>query len=424
VTGLTPLFAGIRVLELGQYVSVPYCAELFAHGGADVVKVEPVTGDETRANSEIIPGEGRRYIIKARGKRGIPIDLRSEGGARVAQRLALRSDIVLSNMRPGLVEELGLDYESLSRLKPSIIFGEIGAFGRSGPDAGKPSIDIVAQAYSGLMVSGRALEEGRPVPSEAFLADYMSAALLAFGITAALRHRDLTGFGQKVTTSLLQAALALQHATANVFDAVDGWKRDFVAEREARTTTFLDAYSRRQSARAANNWWYTTYETSDGFVVVGAPGPNRRRLAAVLGIDDPSFHAGWEMPDDPRPHMAALTQRAREAASRWRSADLVRALEAAGIPCSPVQFVEEVMVGEQARANGYVYSADHPAVGPMTVPAAPVNFSAARYEAASSSPAYGEHSLELLRECGFSAEEIQGLLAAGAVGGPRGKPHG
>src|SRR5687767_4576535 len=107
-------FAGLRILELGQYVAVPYSAELFAHGGAEVIKVEPIGGDETRKNTEIVPGEGRQYILKARGKKGVPIDLSTPSGGDVARRLALSCDVLLSNMRPGALGRLGLDYEQLA----------------------------------------------------------------------------------------------------------------------------------------------------------------------------------------------------------------------------------------------------------------------------------------------------------------------
>lgn len=409
-------FHGIKVLELGQYVSVPYCAELLAHGGADVIKVEPIAGDETRKNSEIVPGEGRQYIIKARGKRGIPVDLASDEGRDLVRLLAAKCDVVLSNMRPGVVERLGLDYASLAKVNPSVIFGEIVAFGRQGPDGHKAGIDVVAQAYSGLMISGKGTDDGLPAQSEAFLADYMSGTLLAFGIASALRVRDQTGKGQAVSTSLLQAALALQHASANVFEAVDSWKRELVTAKREGQEDLDSLIQRRRSLRAANIWWSTTYRTLDGYVVVGAAGQLRRKLAEVLGLHDPSFDPGWTPPDDPRAHMAALTARARDLASRWRTDDLIAELEARGVPCSPVQFVEEVMLGEQARANGFVYSLDHPRVGPAILPEAPVSFSWSSYKAASSSPAYGEHTQEILEEIGLASDQITGLVDRKIVG--------
>jgi len=411
------LFEGVRILELGQYVAVPYCAELFAHGGADVIKIEPVTGDETRFNSPIIPGEGRQYIIKARGKRGLPVNLGTEAGRALARRIALGCDVVLSNIRPGGVEQLGLDYDALAAQNPRLVYGEINAFGRRGPEGDKPAIDPVVQAASGMIVAGRGSEDGRPVPNEAMLGDYMAGTLLAFGVTAALRERDRTGRGQKVSTTLMQAMLALQHASANVFHAVDGWKHELVEWIADARPPYAEAFARRRQSIATGHYWVNTYETADGYVTVGAPAQLRRRLAKVLGMDDPALSdPNWEMPDDPRPYMAAVTAQARARAKQFQTDDLVRALEAEGVPCSRVRFLEEVMLGEHAAANEFVYTADHPKVGPMTLPSAPVRFSEARYAAADDSPAYGEHTFELLRALGLDEKEIESLVASGVVG--------
>ena len=415
-------FAGLRIVELGQYVAVPYCAELFAHGGADVIKVEPIAGDETRKNSEIIPGEGRQYIIKSRGKQGIPIDLSMPEGCDLVRRLALSADAVLSNMRPGAIERLGLGYDTLAAANQRIVFGEVTAFGKRGPDAARAGLDVIVQANAGLALSGRAWEDGVPVWSEAFLTDYMAGMTLAFGVVTALRERDRTGRGQRVSTSLLQAALALQTATANVIDAVDGWKHDFMAARAAEGTSF-EAFQQRRDAMGTNRWYYNTYATRDGFIALGAPGNLRGRLMPILGIDDPSVSdPAFKMPDDPRPLVAGLKDAARLAVSRFATADLVSQCTAAGIPCSPLNFVEEVVLGEQARANGFVATFDHPAVGPITMPTVPLEFSSSRYHASAGSPAYGEHTIEVLAALGVDRDECAGLIERGIVGVPERSP--
>lgn len=415
-TPLQPPFQGIRVLELGQYVAVPYCAELLAHGGAEVIKVEPVTGDETRRNSEIIPGEGRQYIVKARGKKGIAIDLSTDAGRDVARQLALSCDIILSNMRPGAIEAAGLAYEMLAPDHPGLIFGEITAFGKSGPDARRPGLDVIVQASSGLTLSGRAWDQGVPVGSEAFLTDYMAGMTLAFGLVTALRERDRTGRGQKVTTSLLQASLALQTATANVIEAVDSWKHEFIDEL-GETGTNFDAFQRRRGQMGSNRWFYNTYATRDGFVALGAPGRLRGPLMRILGIDDQSVSdPNFVMPDDPRPWIESLTEQARAAVAKWTTADLVAECDEAGVPCAPVRFVEEVVMGEQARANDFVTTFDHPAVGPITMPTTPLNFSDSPYSAAPHSPAYGQHTEAVLKELGLADDEVARLVSERVVG--------
>lgn len=417
-------FAGIRILELGQYVAVPYCAELFAHGGAEVIKVEPIGGDETRKNSEIIPGEGRQFIIKARGKKGIPIDLSKPEGRAIARRLALSCDVLLSNMRPGALEKLELDFDHLSPEHTRLIVGEVSAFGRAGADSERPGLDVIVQAASGLTLSGRAWEDGVPVGSEAFLTDYMAGMTLAFGVVTALRERDRTGRGQKVSTSLLQASLALQTATANVIDAVDGWKRDFVAARQTSGTSF-ESFGERRGQMATGRWFYDTYATSDGFIAIGAPGTLKAKLMGILGIDDPAVsQPGFQMPDDPLPLLRKIKEDARASIGRFKTHDLVQQCAEAGVPAAPVSFVEEVILGQQAAVNGFVATFDHPAVGPITMPTVPVNFSDSRYASAPASPAYGEHTGEVLRSLGIEGADVHALAASGVVGTTETTPFG
>lgn len=416
-------FADLRVAEFGRYVAVPYAAELFAHGGAYVIKFEEIEGDETRRNSEIIPGEGRQFIIKARGKRGLAVNLADPRGIRVARRLLSTCDLVLSNFRPGVLARLGLDYDTVSREVPGIIYGEIDAFGEPGPDARRAAIDPVMQAYAGLMVSNRSWEGDRPVVSEAFLTDYMAAMTLAFGLVTALRERDRTGRGQRVQTTLLAAALTLQHGTASVFDAVDGWKREFAASVPADSGVTSEALARRRELVAGNRWFSNTYATADGFVAIAGPGRLRRALMQLLGIDDLQLtQPGWRMPDDPRPYLDDVYRQAKVAVARWSTADLVRACGDLGIPCAPVRSLEATLLNEHVRLSGHVYEADHPAVGPMTLPTAPVRFSGLDYEAAGTSPAYGEHSAEILAEAGLGEHEVAALVAAGVIGTPATSP--
>lgn len=403
-------FEGVRVLELGQYVSIPYCAELLAHGGADVIKVEPIGGDETRLNTPIVPGEGRQYIIKARGKRGIPLDLGRPEGVAVARRLALTSDVVLSNMRPGGLERLGLDYDTISAEHPPVIYGEISGFGRS-PDRGdRASIDIVAQAASGLLLATRGLEGSHAVATGAFLSDYMSGTMLAFGITTALRTRDATGRGQRVETTLMQGSLALLHGSANLFEAVDGPRRQIAEAATSGELTQAEAFEAAEALRPSP-FFYQTYETADGAVAVGAPGHLSRRFLEVAGVEDPRASAEWREAEDARPLVRALTEAVTAALRQRTTAELLAELQTAGIPAERIAMLDEVLISDEATEAGWTYRADHPAVGPMTMPTAPLSFSESPYEAASTSPAFGAHTRQVLTELGYSHDEIEKLIA-------------
>lgn len=410
------LFEDISVVEFGLYAAVPYAAELFAHGGADVVKVEPIGGEPTRHREAIIPMEGRQYIIKSRGKRAIALDLKATDGLAIAKQLIARSDVVLSNLRPGALERLGLGYDEISRDCPSVIYGEISAFGTKGPEGNKSGVDPTVQAGSGLVAAAGSIENGVPLSNEALLADYMSGTQLAFGVTAALHQRERTGQGQRVTTSLLQASLALMHAQASVFDAIDGWKTDFVHWLQEEGPSFEEAARQRRSNMADRAWFGNTYETADGAVSIAALGPTREKLANIIGIQDPAItDPNWTMPDDPRSYIQELIDQARVLIKRFKTDELIEQLDEAGITCAPVRFLEDVLLGEQVKANDYVYTADHPRVGPMTLPTPPVQFSDSRYEAATSSPAYAEHTHQILKELGFDENSIEGLDDRGVI---------
>lgn len=420
---MTKPFEGLRVVEFGRYVAGPYAAEQFANGGADVIKIEEIEGDETRRNSEILPGEGRQFIIKARGKRDIALNVATPEGADVARKIIASSDIVISNMRPGVLDRLGIGYEAMSAEHPRVIYAEISGFGDAGPNRDRASIDAVMQAVSGLMNGNRSSQDGRPVMSEAFLCDYMAAMTLSFGIMIALRERDRTGKGQRVTTSLLDAALALQHGTASIFDAVDSWKRNLVEAAAAPDANRTQLIENRREWLAGNRWFYNTYATSDGFITVAGPGRHRKTLLRILEIDDPAVtQPGWVMPDDPRPYLEQMYANAAASVARWATEDLLDALTAEGIPCAPIRFLEEVLLDPATDEAGLLQHFDHPVVGPVTMPAASLRFSDSTYEVAETSPAYGEHTLDILREAGFSSDDLLALVRGGIAGTPDTSP--
>ena len=409
------IFSGVRVLEFGLFVAGPYAGELLAHGGADIIKVEPVTGDATRFNSTIVPGEGRHYIIKARGKRGAPINLGHPDGLALARRLALRSDVVISNMRPGNLERLGLDYDTLSAENERIIVAEISALGEHGPQGMHLGADPQAAAASGLALSTSDFSGDEPRMVDGYLCDFMAGMTLAFGIASALYRREQSGTGQRVYTTLYQAGLSLQHATANLIDAVDGWKRDFATQMQSKPLRPRDAqrYRREQVALLAAG----LYETRDGrWITLGASPASFRRLLDTLEIADPSAHdPAWRMPDDPREHFSSLRERIRAIVSDWDGEALRDRMQSVGVPCALMSSLEEALLSEHARANDFVHRFDHRVVGPTMLPQAPLTFSRDHYRAAESTPAFGEHLRDVLAELGLDGTDIDELIRRGAA---------
>ena len=216
-------FAGVTVLELGQFVAVPWAGQVLADGGAHVIKVEPPEGEPSRHIAPLAPCESRHFVIRNRGKHSLPLDLKHPDAREILDALLAKADVVLINMRPGLASELGVEHEQLAPRHPRLIVGSVTAFGPRGPDAALAGMDMVVQARSGLMVTGgKVSESGLPTTGESPIADYMAAALLAFGVASALYRRERTGRGGRVDTSLLQAALALQNNLMIRVESVDG----------------------------------------------------------------------------------------------------------------------------------------------------------------------------------------------------------
>lgn len=407
------LFDGVRVLELGQYVAAPYAAELFAHGGADVVKVEPVTGDATRYNSPLGPHEGRQYIIKARGKRGIPLDLGTADGRRIAHELAVASDVVITNMRPGVAERLRLDFATLHQDHPSLVFGQISGFGDEGPLAQRSSVDMIAQSWSGLNVSVGAGHEGTPRHHEAFLCDYMAGVLLAFGVAAALRAVALGQPGQRVSTSLADAALVLQHRNANAFEGIDDWKAQM--PEWVHTHGLEHALELRRRHEVNEPFFFTSYRTLDGVVGVGAVGAMAATLCHEFGIDDPRALPEWKN----RGRRLELFEQTKSSLTAVFAAlpseEIEERLVAHGIPASRFRLLEEVLFDDEAEAGGLLHHWTHPTLGDVRMPAAPLRFSAARYAARDATPALGEHTDDVLRDLGYDDDIIEQLVADGVV---------
>ena len=205
-------FAGIRVIEFGQFVAVPVAAQLLADGGAEVIKVEPLAGDPIRGILPLAPGESRYFITRNNGKHSLPLALSDAAAASVINALVASADVVLMNLRPGLASKLGLSSEQLLQKHPRLIIGSVTGFGLNGPEATDAGMDLVVQARTGLMAANGRITDGRPSAGDPVSADHVCAMTLAFGVSSALLRRERTGKGGAVDTSLMQAGLGL---TAN-----------------------------------------------------------------------------------------------------------------------------------------------------------------------------------------------------------------
>jgi crotonobetainyl-CoA:carnitine CoA-transferase CaiB-like acyl-CoA transferase len=388
----------MRVLELAQIMAGPTCGMMLADMGADVVKVEKLPGgDDARAYREPrINGVSAPFLILNRNKRGIALNLKHPKGREILLRMVKDADVLTENYRRGTLERLGLGYETLKEINPGLIYCSVSGYGRDGPYADKGGFDLIAQGFSGLMsVTG---EAGRPPAKTGnSIADINAGILAVVGILAAYAHKQKTGQGQMVDTSLMEAALQQTYWHAAIY---------FATGQSAGPTGSAHLLTAP----------YQAFQASDGWINIGgANQANWERIAEVLG------HAEWR--EDPRfadngarmRNLSALTD-AMAAVLKTRPRDeWIAAFDAAGVPSGPVHTIGEALSHPQVQARGMVVDVEHPQAGTTRALGCPVHFSATPTRIDRHAPMLGEHSRELLREYGYGDGEIDAFAAEGVI---------
>jgi crotonobetainyl-CoA:carnitine CoA-transferase CaiB-like acyl-CoA transferase len=413
-------FAGIEVVEFGQFIAVPFCAQLLSEGGAHVVKVESVDGDPVRQLAPLAPGETRHFISRNRGKHSLPLDLRHPSARRVVDRLVARADVVLTNFRPGLAAELGLDWASLAPRYPRLVVGNVSAFGRRGPAARLAGMDLVVQARSGLMAAGGNIQDGVPTGGENPVVDYMCAMTLAFGIASALLRRTATGRGGEVDVSLLMAALMAQNNNMVRIESADAAAHTAILARLGE----LRAAGRPYAEQAALtpqirppgtvHVYYRTYATRDAALAVACGSPAlRRAFMRTVGLADEALDRPIADREKEMQHYRTLRRAVETALASRTTAEWQAAFEAAGVPAAGVRLPIELLDDEQPLANGMLHDVTHPALGRLRVLASPVSLDGGGFVSAPVTPPFGSETRELLGSLGFSAADVETFLAEG-----------
>jgi crotonobetainyl-CoA:carnitine CoA-transferase CaiB-like acyl-CoA transferase len=390
---------GMKVIELAHIMSGPVCGMMLADMGADVIKVEKIAGgDDSRRFAPILEsGETSGFMIVNRNKRGIALDLKTEGGRSVLKRLLVDADVVTENYRAGTMEKFGLGYDTLRELNPGLIYCSISGFGRTGPLADKGGFDLIAQGMSGMMsMTG---EEGRPpVKAGSPVADINAGILAALGITAAYSEKQRTGRGQMVDTSLFEAALQQMYwPAANYF--ADG------------------TISPKMGSANSTSAPYQVFRSRDGWINIGAANQNNyERLLEVLRMPelaaDPRFKTNQDRMANREELVSLLTQRLEQRTT----AEWMKDFDAVGLPAGPVLNIAEALAHPQALARGMIVETAHPLAGTVKGLGLPIRFSG--MEGASQSrpaPLFGQHTSEVLRQYGYTQEEIQRLQQEKAV---------
>ena len=416
---------GIRVVDFTEYIAGPYATMMLADMGADVVKIERPTGDTWRHTAPVAEYESRGYLGVNRSKRSVALDLTKTQGKEIAQRLALEADVVVANYRPGVAERLGLDYKTLSGRNPALIYCENSTYGSKGPYSGRAGFDILSQAATGMILYENKIERGVPqFIATAAIADLTTGMFMAYAIVNALYARTSSGKGQLIETSLFASGLAAQYRPLLSVDELDKGVRDgfLSALEDARRDgiSFEDALKLKSEyipGRGRNNY-YRVYETKDGLIAVACLNNRlRRNLRDALGVDDASVDGmgyDWFSEEVRVAHRKAVEH--YETGFRERTTDeLLTLLDAADVPCSRVNFPEEMYENEHVRANDLMVDLEHPVVGNLRMPASPVRMSNTPTSKPTPPPVLGADGPAVLRELGMSDDEIERLLDEGVL---------
>ncbi len=388
--------SGVRVLDLTSMISGPVATMMLADQGADVIKVEALSGDLVRGAGPNRSGITATFISSNRSKRSLAIDLKSEAGADVLRKLIATADVFVQNFRPGTVERMGFGEAAVRALKDDIVYVSISGFGETGPFAHQRVYDPVIQALSGLAAIQADGASGRPKMVRTIIPDKTTAVTAAQAITAALFARERTGAGQHVKLAMLDTMVAYL------------WPEGMSG------LTLVGKEVKAARAQLAPD---LIFATTDGFITAGAVSDKEwRGMCRALG------HEEWI--EDPR--FASVNDRAVNVTERLNltaevlagnsSAHWLARLDAEGVPCAPVLSREAVLEHEQILNNELVELYEHPVAGTVRQPRPAARFDKTPAMIRRPAPALGEHSKEILAEVGLDGVKIQALIEAGVVG--------
>ena len=398
VSASDPPLKGIRVLDLSRVLAGPFCSMNLSDLGAEVVKVEiPNSGDDTRGYPPFINGVSSYYMSLNRGKKSITVDLKADEGVEIVHKLAAKSDVILENFRPGVTQRLRIDYETLKKINPKLIYCSISSFGQTGPYAQWPGYDLIIQGMSGLM--GITGEKGRTPMRVGVAVEDINAGLHAvIEILAALRVRDQFGVGQYLDVSMIDAGVSWMTYVAGNYFATE-----VVPERMGGAHPSIVPYQ--------------TFQTGDGKYILIAGGNDRlfATLCNILGlehlIEDPEFKTN-DMRVKNRENLIPIIEEAFMTQPRDHWLDRLRE---AGFPCAPVYTMDEVFSDEQVLHRNMLVTMEHPKAGTIKQIGTPFKFSVSTTELSLYPPELSEHTDEVLDELGYSESEIKMLHEKGVI---------
>ena len=389
---------GIRVLDLSRVLAGPFCGMLLSDLGADVIKIEDTSsGDESRTWPPHKDGESAAFLVINRNKRDMTLDLKAPEGVAILKRMVASADVLVENFRTGTMESFGLGYDELAAINPRLVYCSVSAFGRTGPRKDGAGYEALMQAFSGIMsITGE--PGGPPVRAGVSFLDLTTGIFCDFGIVNALLHRVSTGLGQRVDASLLETAVTLLNYHAEGYLLTGAQPKALGSSHPSLSP-------------------YRTFKCRDGqwVFIAGANDRFWQRLAPALGLghmaSDPRFAVNIERVKNRRDLEEAL----ETAIAKHDREPLLKVLEEAGVPATPVNTVAQVMEDPQTAARGMIQRVVHPRLGEIPVVGTPVKFSRMKAGVRTPAPQQGEHTDQVLAEFGYSPSDIAALRAKKVV---------
>ena len=392
--------AGLRIVDMTSVVMGPYATQIMGDLGADVIKVESGTGDTLRQNGKgRNPGMGPLFLQMDRSKRSIVLDVKKPEGLAALLALLARADVFVFNLRPASMQRMGLGYEKVAAANPRIVYCALNGFGEDGPYAGKSAYDDMIQGAAGLpSLAARATGEPRYAPSA--LADRIAGMTGIYAILAALYHREKTGEGQSIEVPMFERMVEFvlsDHLYGLTFDPPiggSGYPRQLAPDRKP-------------------------YKTKDGYVcAMPYLDKHWQSFFAMAGLEELKGDARFTTLETRTQHIRALYEILATALLERTTAEWMALFEAADIPSMPLNTPESLLTDPHLEATGFFRMVEHPTEGRIRTMAVPVKFSASKPEVTRQAPRLGEHGREVMREAGYSDEEIARLVSAGAMRAP------
>ena len=390
--------AGIRVLELANFMAGPFCGMLLADMGAEVIKVEnPAVGDYTRTTPPFVNGESAGFLTLNRNKKSVTLNLKAPEGRELLKKLARKSDVVLENFRTGTMEKLGLGYATLAKLNPRLVYCAISGFGESGPESHRGGYDLIVQAESGVMdLTG--FTDGPPVKVGNSIADLVAGMSGAHGVTLALLARQKTRRGQKVEIAMLDVMASLLTYQAGMY--LNGGRTP--ARRGNEHPSIVP---------------YEVFKAADGYLALGVANNSLwERCCAALERPDLARDARFATEASRVEHRATLVPLLNEVLGARSGADWMKRLEAVGVPAGRIRTVPEVCESEHLRARGMLVALPHAKAGTVKMMGVPIRLHRTPGRAKTAAPLLGaDTEAVLMRILGLRRPDVQRLRKAGVL---------